>query len=291
MSKTCTFYFWDVQHGHAAYINTPNNRHIVVDLGTGDYSDRNEEFSPLLYLKNDKGVKRLDYVIITHPHLDHIDDILNFDSLDPRVLNRPKHLTKAEIMNGVQDNDKEKFEKYCEINDRYNGSIASDSENNTSNPENWGGLFIRTFTPKGCDHSNFNNHSIVSVFEYAGSKIVIPGDNEKCSFDELMLKPDFKSAVKNADVLLAPHHGRKSGFDTDFVNLVNPRITIVSDGRFCDTSANGRYSEKSRGWMTHYRSGKTSETRYCLTTNSDGHIEVSIGYNDGDKPFLSITAD
>ena len=38
MNKECTVIFWDVQHGHSTYIKTPNNRHIVIDLGTGDYS-------------------------------------------------------------------------------------------------------------------------------------------------------------------------------------------------------------------------------------------------------------
>ena len=46
MSKLSIF-FWDVQHGHSTYIRTPNDRHIVVDLGIGDYSLDDEEFSPL----------------------------------------------------------------------------------------------------------------------------------------------------------------------------------------------------------------------------------------------------
>ena len=32
---------WDVSHGSAAHIRTPNNRHIVVDLG-----DDGDAFSP-----------------------------------------------------------------------------------------------------------------------------------------------------------------------------------------------------------------------------------------------------
>jgi competence protein ComEC len=79
------FVFWDVQHGSAAYIKTPNNRHMVVDLGTGSYSG-NKPFSPLLHLKNKYGVNHLDYVVITHPHRDHIDDIFLFQDLNPQTL-------------------------------------------------------------------------------------------------------------------------------------------------------------------------------------------------------------
>ena len=68
------FVFWDVQHGSASHIKTPNDRHLVIDLGTGSYSE-NKEFSPLMHLKKKYGVGQLDYVVITHPHRDHIDDI------------------------------------------------------------------------------------------------------------------------------------------------------------------------------------------------------------------------
>lgn len=288
MGQECTVVFWDVQHGHATYIKTPNNRHIIVDLGTGDYSGKNPEFSPIRQLRYKYNVTQVDYVVITHPHLDHIDDILNFDIVSPKVLNRPRQLTNEEVMEGVQEKDRKKFEKYCEINNRYNGDIPDDSLNNTSKPENWGGLKIQTFTPTGCNHNNFNNHSIVVVIEFAYTKIVIPGDNEKCSFDELMARPSFMTAIKDADILLAPHHGRESGYNVDFVNQVNPKLTVVSDGRFCETSANGRYSAKSSGWTVHKKSGN-SETRKCLTTNSDGEVVAKFGINSENKPYLSVT--
>ena len=79
------FVFWDVQHGSASYIKTPNGRHMVIDLGTGSYSE-NKEFSPLTHLKNKYGVRQLDYAVITHPHRDHIDDIFSFGGLSPKTL-------------------------------------------------------------------------------------------------------------------------------------------------------------------------------------------------------------
>ena len=138
------------------------------------------------------------------------------------------------------------------------------------------------------NQNNFSNNSIVVVIEWATTKIVIPGDNEKCSFEELMSEPRFMNAIKNADILLAPHHGRESGFNIDFVNQVNPKLTVVSDGRWCETSANSRYSAKSSGLTIHRKSGK-SETRKCLTTNSDGEVLIKFGYTPENKPFLSVS--
>ena len=242
MSSQVEMVFWDVQHGHSTYIKSPNNKHIVIDLGIGDYSGKNTEFSPLKHLKYNYGIQQLDYVIITHVHLDHIDDILNFDLLRPKVFHRPKQITNQEVMVGVRQQDKAKYEKYCEINDRYNHPIGGGIDD-PDNPDNFGAMKIISFTPTTCPHENFNNHSIVTVVEYANIKVVIPGDNQECSYNELMKRETFKTAIKDAYILLAPHHGRESGYNNDFVNLVNPCLTIVSDGRFCDTSANGRYSQ------------------------------------------------
>ncbi len=286
MSSQVEMVFWDVQHGHATYVKSPNKRHVVIDLGIGDYSGKDSAFSPLRHLKYKYGVQQLDYVIVTHPHLDHIDDILNFDLLSPKVFGRPKQITNQEVMEGLRDQDKPKFEKYCEINDRYNNPIAGGTDD-PDIPANFGAMKISSFVSTGCPHTNFNNHSIVAVIEYADMKVVIPGDNESCSFEELMKDETFKAAVKNADILLAPHHGRESGYNNDFVNLVNPRLTVVSDGRFCDTSANNRYSQKSRGWTVHKANG-TSSVRKCLTTNSDGEVFIKFGYNDDMSRFLSV---
>ena len=266
--------FWDVQHGHATYIKTPNGRHIVIDLGTGSYSNSNRTFSPLSHLQRNYNIYQLDCVIITHPHLDHIDDIMQFDRLNPKIIHRPDWLSNREVMDGVQLKDREKFQKYCEINDRYNASVPD--HDNTNNSNNWGGLQITIYTSQNCDHGNPNNHSLLSVLEYEGIKVIIPGDNEKESLEELMKNPVFQYNVANADILLAPHHGRESGYHTDFVKKVNPKLTIVSDGKIVDSSANNRYSQMSSGLDVQRRNGGLAK-RYCLSTNSDGHIVVKFG--------------
>lgn len=287
MNNSLEIVFWDVQHGHSTYLKTPNGRHILIDLGIGSYDDNNTLFSPILHLKNKWGVNQVDYVGITHPHLDHIDDILNFDLVKPKVFCRPTQITNDEVMDGVRLQDRDKFKKYCEINDRYNQSIAEDNSDYIFNENNWGGLKVNVFSPTSCDKKNFNNHAIVFVFEYLRTKVVIPGDNEKGSFEELMKLDSFKEAVKNSEILLAPHHGRETGYYGEFVDLVNPMLTIVSDGRFCDTSANGRYSGKSRGWDVLKKSKGEYTNRRCMTTNSDGEIFASI-YPSTDPKFKCI---
>lgn len=284
---TAKVVFWDVQHGHASVVKTPNGRHIVIDLGVGSYGDSDEEFSPLLHLKDNWGVEHLDYVVITHPHLDHIDDILNFDALSPKVFSRPKHLSKEDVMKDVREQDLDKFNKYFEINDRYNEQLGDSDPRNPYNPDNMGGMIIKRFGTQSCSTNNINDHSLIRVFSYADTKIVFTGDNESCSLNTLLEDEFFVSAIENADILLAPHHGREAGFHNDFLNYVNPRLIVISDGRFCDTSATSRYSAKCRGWKVHKRSGG-DETRKCITTRNDGIIIVKFGKNSDGRSFLSV---
>lgn len=285
MSKSVKFIFWDVQHGNSIYICSPNQRHIVIDLGTGSYGKRGE-FSPLKHLKSQYNVQQIDYMIITHPHIDHINDIFNFDEFHPHVLCRPKHLEKNPIIEKAIYDAKEKLKKYFEISELYNAPLASDNPYNPANPANYGGMIIKIFSPNKTSQSNINNHSIVTFFMFAGFKILIPGDNEPPSWNELKEDRNFLDATKNVDVLLAPHHGRKRGFESEIMGHFNPRITIISDGRFCDSSATDSYSKISRGWSVFNK--YSEENRKCLTTRNDGVIRVEIEENNTGRSFLNI---
>jgi beta-lactamase superfamily II metal-dependent hydrolase len=260
---------WDVQHGSSSYIRTPNNQHIVIDLGTGSRSD--STFSPLSYLKSHWQVTQLDCVVITHPHRDHLDDIFNFDSLFPKVLYRPGHISEVSIRKSNRDVDSDIISKYIEISNRYTEAVFSDPLYSTNN----GGVDIQTFVPTGCSESNINNHSIVTVLSYAGSKILIPGDNEPVSWKELLQRNNFISAIKNTNILVAPHHGRDSGFCNELFDHISPDLTIISDGRFCDTSATGRYTNKTNGCTVYRRNGGIAERR-CVTTRKDGVVVIEV---------------
>jgi len=279
--------FWDVQHGNATYIKTPNGRHFVIDLGTGSYKDRNLSFSPLLHIKNRYGVERINFLIITHPHKDHISDILNIDKLYLNSFHRPWGLKKEDVMKGVRDEDKPYYEKYFELDKIY--SAPASEENRLDKPDNWGGVIFESFYPP-IDSTNINNCSHVTVINYAQSKIIIPGDNEPSSWQALLKNPSFVRAISNADIFLAPHHGRESGWCKDLFEYFKPSLTIISDGRFGDTSATDRYSKISTGWTVHKRSGG-SEKRYCVTTRNDGVIGVNCYYGGDKKPYLIVRID
>ena len=95
---------------------------------------------------------------------------------------------------------------------------------------------------------------------------------------------DFSEAIKDSDILLAPHHGRESGFHKEFVETVNPKLTIISDGIKGETSANEKYSELSSGHDVLKTSCNRSIKRKTLSTNHEGRIKVTISKNE--SPLL-----
>lgn len=271
MARTATMKIWDIELGLAVHIVSPNGKSIVIDLGTGKGDNR----SPLLKLWG----HTINYMVITHPHLDHFDDILKFDLNPPKILRRVHAISNDEVMENATEQSRRKFEKYVEVCDRYSSSIELTDPDIPLKADNYGGLNMQFYSTTACSHDNFNNFSIITVLTLANSKVIVCGDNEKASFDELMKQESFKSAVANADILVAPHHGRESGYHGEFVKEVNPRLTIISDTSYSDASASSKYSNASRGWKVWNRDG-SSETRYCLTTRNDGNIKVVFGESD-----------
>jgi beta-lactamase superfamily II metal-dependent hydrolase len=267
-----TFVFWNVDHGHATYLNSPNDRHIAVDLGTGQIGS-GQDFYPLRHLHRN-GVDRLDHLCITHPHRDHIDDILNVEDVRPKVFHRPRHLDRDDVFpDELQEGDREKYEKYLNYDENFVHPVPD--RNDISNPDAFGGLRAQFFTPPDTSASNLNNHSMVAVFHVAGRKVVVPGDNEAGSLDGLMGRSFFQRAVEEADILLAPHHGRESGYHEDFVELVDPILTVISDGRYSDTSETAQYSHQSSG-MTIERDDGSTVSRNVVTTRNDGVISATV---------------
>lgn len=270
----------NVGHGQSVHAFTPVGQRIVIDLGG------HNSFSPLQWLRNPP-ISVIDLLVITHPHGDHIDEILELDNFDfwVKQLWCPKWLIAEEVRRANLISYQEKVERYLFMSNHYTEEMRE--EERVGNPNISGGVKIQIFSSSSCSRSNINNHSGVVVFEHLGVKVVIPGDNESPSWRQLLENRDFTNAISGTYIFMASHHGRESGYCKDLFNIFKPKLCVVSDGRVQDTDAAGRYSYHATGWKVYYRRGG-SEDRYCLTTRSDGYVDIKIGGSQ-EKPFLSVT--
>ena len=282
---TMQFNMWNVDHGSAAYVSTPNDKRFIFDLGT---------LGGISILRNlqQAGISYVDRVTITHPHMDHIDDILNLDGLAFTTLCTPRHLTEDDIRGGnpkLNDEAEARVKKYLQIRDQYVYPVDPGSD--ATLPQNNDGVKIQIFCPDQSSTSNLNNHSIVTVLEYEGLKILVPGDNEAPSWEELLSRPDFREAIDDVDVLVAAHHGRESGFHRPLFDHFTPYITLISDGRAGKTSVTGKYDDVTIGWPVQQRSDGTKHQRKCVTTRNDGTIIVKVSPNPSGGCYLDVSID
>lgn len=262
MKETLKMICWDVQHGNAMLIKTPDDKTIVVDLGRGSYISNDQKFSPIKHAK----IKKIDLLIITHPHRDHIEDILSLNGIEVSSIILPSHLRKKDFYpEDIRTSDMPIFDKYWKL------SKSSDAMNN----RRFGRVHFSFFCHVQ-GGANLNNHSVVTIMTYLNHRVVLMGDNERSSQKFLLDNDRFHRASKHCDVLLAPHHGRKSGFLKGMVDHLNPKITIVSDGRIKETSVRTKYSQASSGLKVDHN-GRNRRDRNALSTNRDGVIIVEIG--------------
>ena len=267
MTKNAIMTVWDVELGLAIHIKAPNDKYIVIDLGS------KKDFSPLKQLEGcDVG-----YMVITHPHLDHISDISNIQLAKPKILERCHAYSRNELLEDVRECDRKTFIQYCDLVERYTYPVSESESPESGIP--FGGLTVKVFRTNVCDKKNMNNFSSIVVLEYCQTKIVVCGDNETESFQELMKQEDFQQGVSGADILVAPHHGRESAYYEEFMKLVAPRLTVISDTTKSETSAVDKYTRASSGLSVFNCSNRAFENRKCLTTRNDGNLQIYFGQN------------
>lgn len=270
----------NVGHGLAVFATTPNEQSIVIDLGA------KSDFSPLEWLL--RNTRTIDYLIITHPHGDHIDEIEKLSHFHIDQINRPNHLSAEAVIQANQPSYASKVNSYMNLSSSYRYPISEESR--VGNPSNSGGVEIQVFYSRSCGQSNINNHSGVVYFSYEGIGIMIPGDNESPSWTELLDSPSFRAAWENTDIFIASHHGRESGYHSELFYR-KPKLCIVSDGRVQNTDATSRYSSHATGMDINKRHSKSTERRNCLTTRTDGTIDIEVSSRLFSEPSLNVFVD
>lgn len=271
---------WDVNHGNSIWIQTPNNKYVLIDCGSNDTTN----FSPARYLKSEG--RSIDYLIVSHPHTDHIQDIENIINHNkPPMLDRPK-LDLERILEANPEGDEGIIRNYFDFQEQY-GFETSDE----NNPEykSWGaGVSFHNFNPNE-DDSNLNNLGIATFVNFGGFTLLCPGDIEENGWKRLLAQSNFVNWLKKTNFLIASHHGRNTGLYSKIFEYFTPKLTIVSDGRFRETSATDAYSKITEGWDVNKRDTKDKIKRYVLTTRNDGPIGINV--NVSDNTYVDIAID
>ncbi len=211
LDETLTVYFLDVGQADCVYLRLPGGRNALIDAG-------NNSDGPLIadFLKK-QGVKKLDYLILTHPHEDHIggaDDIIRAFTLGevymPRVKDSivPATATYEEVLDALS-------ESGAPVHAARAGTDIIDD----------GDLRAVILSPSG-DYSELNHYSVVVRLTYGSVSFLFTGDAEAKNERE-MLDAGYDLS---ADVLKVGHHGSDYSSTDEFLRAVSPRYAVISVG-------------------------------------------------------------
>lgn len=277
MVNKMTFTLWDVGHGLSIWIKTPAEHNHWIDAG----SNINNDFSPAKHVYENYGEKKIDYLIISHPDKDHIENLPDFKRYfgDPRVLCRNKTLPNKEKYG---DENMEYQRVYKDLDTRFTSPI--DYSISPQNPEYNGGIEIQNANLDWREDLKSNNTSIVVFYYYADHLFVCPGDVEPSGWIELWTSNShkFKPLVEKASyrILIAPHHGRPTGYCQEMMNAISPHLVLVCD-KWGGGETDSRFRENPSGLNMN---GSTEKYK---TTKTTGRMKFTIR-EDGTRTFSEV---
>ncbi|MCY6960596.1 ComEC/Rec2 family competence protein [Clostridium brassicae] len=201
-----TIHYINVGQGDSILIQI-NNKNMLIDAGT-------KSASVSSYLKKHK-VTKLDYIIATHPHEDHIggmSSIINNFSIDNFYA--PKATSNSLSFRNMLSALNKKNIKITPAKSGQNIDLAKDVK-----------CFI--VAPNNTYYDNINNYSIVIKLIYKNTSFLFTGDAESHSEEEI-----FKNGFDiKSDVLKLGHHGSNSSTSNKFLDEISPKVAIVSCGK------------------------------------------------------------
>lgn len=198
-------YYFDVGQADSILIKEKNTN-ILIDAGN------NEDGENLVnYLKNDLNIDKLNMIIGTHPHEDHIGGLDNIiDSFDIDTILMPNATSTSKT-----------FESVLNSIENKNYKITIPKIDEEFNYDNIKLKVIYT----GTNEKDLNNSSIVLKLTYFNNKFLFTGDATS-KVEKKLLNKDIES-----DVLKIGHHGSEYSTTNNFLDKVNPKYAIIEVGK------------------------------------------------------------
>lgn len=210
-NKNTYVYFIDVGQGDSALIITENNKSILIDTGgklsykTESWKQKNKEYnlmsSSIIPFFKSIGLKKIDYLFITHGDADHAGYALE-------LLNNFKIINKY-----TNKGRKNTLEKKLNINSLEESYLKIDN--------------IEIYSLNNNIYNNENKDSLVLLIKIYNKNFLFMADADK----EVEKSIIEKYNLKDIDFLKVGHHGSKTSTDKSFINKINPKYSIISVGK------------------------------------------------------------
>ncbi len=251
-------YYLDVGQGDSTLIITPYKKEVIL-IDTGGKITYEKELKgsksyvsdgTLMLLKS-LGIKKIDYLILTHGDYDHMGDaVYLIDNIE----------VKQVIFNqgGFNNLEKQLIEELEKEDILYKNDVKSIKLNRSE-------LFF-------LEHSLYDNENDNSNILYLKSykyDFLFMGDAGVEVEKEIFEKYD----LKEIDVLKVGHHGSNSSSDKEFIDIINPIYSLISVGR------NNRYGHPHKEVIDNLENSiifRTDIDGSVVFTFSDRRVNIQL---------------
>ena len=239
---------FEVGEADCHLIKYPYNKNtILIDTGKNEYKIKNEVIP---YLKS-IGIKKIDYLIITHGDEDHIGGsitLINNFQVKNVILNKGTFTDLEKEL--IKNLNKKKIPYQININ-----------KINLSNHT----IYLLNNTK----YNNENDNSIITYFTYQKYKFLYMGDASITTEDNLLENYN----LNNISILKVGHHGSITSSSKDFISQINPSISLISVGE------NNIYHHPNKEVINNLSKSRIYRTdinnMVKLTINSKGILKVT----------------
>ncbi len=229
-----TYTFFAVDKGNMTLVQFPNGVNMLVDCR------RSENWpTPLEHLKSK--ISKLDMVVITHPHQDHLTGLQELcEWFKPSILwHNGRYFKPYPVYEDWSYYERLRTGKisYCrptQVQRGHRFTVGNSS------------IYVAGPTVPNVQDTedDENNNSIILAITTGNAKVVLTGDTEEEQWVATDLAPvGDVSALANASVFLASHHGREDGFSKRALDVIKPQRIVISDGEPGETDATAKYEK------------------------------------------------
>jgi len=209
-AENLKIHFIDVGQGDSILIEDAGGKNILIDGG-----DRADQIAAgiINYLKNQK-VEKLDYIISTHPHADHIGGLVDIiDSFEVgTVLDSGKiHTSKT-------------YENYLIKIDQENIDFKTPRQGDKIKIGESELIFLHP--DHKLENYDLNNSSLVFVLKFGEQNFLFTGDIEEKVERELLAE----NTKLKVNLIKVPHHGSKTSSSVNWIKNLDPDLAVIQVG-------------------------------------------------------------